>query len=136
MVVNSPGDRYLELVRENPLRIIRSEDEYGRAIATLDRLSDQGNGRTLDETEYLLALSVFVEKYEVEHHQIPPASGIDMIHYLIETHHRTQRDVADGTGFAVSTISEILARKRKLGIKHIHALARFFDVKPAVFLDE
>jgi hypothetical protein len=28
----------------------------------LDRLSDRGNGRTSDETEYLLALSVFVEK--------------------------------------------------------------------------
>jgi HTH-type transcriptional regulator / antitoxin HigA len=135
--IGIPTDnRYLELIRENPLRIIRSEAEYVRAIAMLDRLSDQGNGRTPDETEYLLALSVFVEKYEEEHHQIPPASGVDMIHFLIETHHRTQRDVANGTGFAVSTISEILAGKRKLGVKHIQALARFFQVKPAVFLDE
>ena len=30
----------------------------------LDRLSDRGNGRTSDETEYLLALAVFVEEYE------------------------------------------------------------------------
>jgi len=135
-IVTPTGNRYLELIRENPLRIIRSEAEYECAIAMLDRLSDQGNGRTPDETEYLLALSVFVEKYEEEHHQIPPASGVDMIHYLIETHHRTQSEVANGTGFADSTISEILAGKRKLGVKHIQALARFFHVKPAVFLDE
>jgi hypothetical protein len=30
----------------------------------------------------------------------------------------------------------ILAGKRKLGVKHIQALARFFKVKAAVFLDE
>jgi HTH-type transcriptional regulator/antitoxin HigA len=84
----------------------------------------------------MMALSVFVEKYDEEHHPIPAASGVDMIHYLIETHKRTQRDVANGTGLAVSTISEILAGKRKLGVKHIQALARFFHVNPAVFLDE
>ena len=63
-IVAPPGDRYLELVRENPLTVIRSEDEYERAIATLDRLSDRGNDRTVDETEYLLALATFDEKYE------------------------------------------------------------------------
>lgn len=126
----------MELICEIPLRIIQSEAEYERAIATLDRLSDLGNGRTADETEYMMALSVFVEKYEEEHHPIPVASGVDMIHYLIGTHQRTQRDVANGTGLAVSTVSEILAGKRKLGVKHIQALARFFHVNPAVFLDE
>jgi len=130
------GDRYLELIRENPLRVIRSEDEYERAIATLDRLSDRGNDRTHDETEFVLALSVFVEKYEEEHHPIPPVSGVDMLRYLIETHQRTQNDVATGTGLADSSISEILAGKRKLSVKHIQALARFFKVKAAVFLDE
>ena len=55
------------------------------AIATLYRLSDRGNGRTVDETEYLPALAVFVEKYEEEHHPIPPVSGVDMLRYLIET---------------------------------------------------
>ena len=54
-IVSPPGVRYLEMVRENPLRVIHCEEEYQRAIATLDRLSDRGNGRTADETEYLLA---------------------------------------------------------------------------------
>ena len=62
------GDRYLDLVRECPLRMIRSESENGQAIAMLDRLSELGNDRTADETEYLLSLTVFVKKYEDEHH--------------------------------------------------------------------
>ena len=56
--------------------------------------------------------------------------------YLIETHGVKQGEVAAGTGLADSTVSEILAGKRKMNVKHIEALARFFKVEPAVFLDE
>ena len=130
------SDEYLDLVRACPLRMIRSETEYEHAIATLDRLSDLGPGRAPDETEYLLALALFVERYEREHYPIPTASGVEMLQYLIETHNVRQSDVAAGTGLSNSTISEILAGKRKLNLKHIEALARFFKVEPAVFLDE
>jgi HTH-type transcriptional regulator / antitoxin HigA len=58
-----------------------------------------------------------------------------MLRYLIETHQKTQRGVAAGTGPADSTISEILAGKRELSVKQIESLARFFKVKAAVFLD-
>jgi HTH-type transcriptional regulator / antitoxin HigA len=131
----TPGDCYLELVRENPLRVIHSEEEYQRAIATLDRLNDRGSCRSADETEYLLALAEFVEEYEEEHHPIPPVSGVDMLRYLIETHQKTQREVVAGTVLADSTISEIIAGTRKLSVKQIEALARFFKVKAAVFID-
>jgi HTH-type transcriptional regulator / antitoxin HigA len=130
------SDRYLDLVREYSLRVIRSEEEYDRAIAILNRLSDRGSHRSPDETEYLLAMAVFVEKYEEEHYPIPPASGAEMLQYLIETHSLTQSNVAAGTGPAESTLSEILAGKRKLSLKHVEALARFFKIKAAVFLDE
>jgi HTH-type transcriptional regulator/antitoxin HigA len=130
------GESYLELVRECPLRIIHTEAEYRRAIAMLDRLSDRGPARTEDETEYLLALALFVERYERAHEPIPAATGVEMLAYLIESHGVKQGDVAARTGLADSTISEILAGKRKMNVKHIEALARFFKVEPAVFLDE
>ena len=118
------------------MRVIRSEEEYDHAIAILNRLSDRGRHRSPDETEYVVALAVFVEKYEEEHYPIPPASGAEMLQYLIETHLLTQSDVAAGTGLAESTVSEVLAGKRKLAVKHIQALGRFFKVKAAVFLDD
>jgi HTH-type transcriptional regulator/antitoxin HigA len=129
-------DGYLSLVHECPLRLIRSEQEYERAIAMLDRLSDLGDARTHGETEYLLSLCVFVEKYEDEHHPMPAVSGVDMLRYMMETHQVTQSAVASGTGLAVSTVSEILAGKRKLGLKHIESFARFFGIKPSVFLGD
>jgi HTH-type transcriptional regulator/antitoxin HigA len=100
----------------------------------LDRPSDRGDGRTVDETEYLVALAVFVGKYEEEHHPIAPVSGVDMLRYLIETHQKTQRDVTAGTGLADSTISEILARKRKLSVKQVESLTGFFKARPRFLL--
>src|SRR5208337_1801441 len=91
------GDRYLDLVRECPLRVIRSESEYGQVISMLDRLSDLGNDRTADETEYLLSLTVFVKKYEDEHHPMPPVSGVDMLRYLLEIHNVTQSSLSSAT---------------------------------------
>ncbi len=117
------SDQYLNLIRECPVRVIHSEKEYDHAIATINRSSDRGKHRTPDETEYLLALAVFVEKYEDEHHSIPPSSGAEMLEYLIEIHSLAQTDVAAGTGLAESTISEILRGKRKLGVKHIESFA-------------
>jgi len=40
------GDRYLELVRQVPLRPIRSEAELDRAIAMIDALLDQDKRRS------------------------------------------------------------------------------------------
>jgi HTH-type transcriptional regulator/antitoxin HigA len=115
--------------------VIRGEQEYEQAIGMLNELSDRGEDRTPDETEYLLALAIFVEKYEDEHDPIPPASGVEMLHALIESRQIARSDVAAGTGLAVSTLSELLAGKRKLGLEHIQRLARFFEVKPSFFID-
>jgi HTH-type transcriptional regulator/antitoxin HigA len=118
------------------LRVIRSEEEYELAIDRLNELSDRGENRTPDETKYLLALAVFVEKYEDELDPIAPASGAEMLRALIESRQITRSDVAAGTGLSSSTISELLAGKRRLSLEHIERLARFFEVKLSFFLDE
>jgi HTH-type transcriptional regulator/antitoxin HigA len=126
-------DRYLELIQRAPLRPIRSEEELDRAIAMIDELLDQA-GRDSDEDDYLDVLSDLVEKYEDEHHAMPPVSGAELLRFLIENQETTQAQVATATGIAESTISEVLTGKRELNRKHIEALARHFQVSPAVFL--
>jgi HTH-type transcriptional regulator/antitoxin HigA len=129
----SADDRYLELVRLVPLRPIRSDAELDRAITMIDALLDQAE-RNVDEEDYLDVLSDLVERYEDEHDPMPPASGSEMLRFLIESQGTTQARVAAQTRIAESTISEVLAGKRKLNRKHIEALARHFHVSPAVFL--
>jgi HTH-type transcriptional regulator / antitoxin HigA len=127
------SDRYLELIQAFPLRPIRSEAELGRAIVAINTLIDKDR-LSADEDDYLDVLGDLVEKYEAEHHPVPPVSDAGMLRHLIDSRGLTQAKVAAKTGLAESTISEILAGKRGLNRKHIEVLARHFHVSPAVFL--
>jgi HTH-type transcriptional regulator/antitoxin HigA len=127
------GGVYLELVRSFPLRPIRSDRDLERAITVINSLIDRKT-RSSDEEDYLDVLGDLVEKYETEHHPMPPVSDADMLRHLIESRETTQAEVAAEAGIAESTISEILAGKRRMNRRHIEALARHFKVNPAVFI--
>jgi HTH-type transcriptional regulator/antitoxin HigA len=129
------GDGYLALVRGFPLRPIRTEAELEGAIAIVDTLSDRNNLAD-DEHDYLLVLSSLIEKYEDDHHPIPTLAGIPMLRSLIEFKGVTQAQVAARTGIAESTLSEILAGKRRIATKHIVALAKYFRVDPGLLLPD
>jgi HTH-type transcriptional regulator/antitoxin HigA len=57
-----------------------------------------------------------------------------MLRYLIESSGAPQARVAVEAGIAGSTLSEILAGKRKLGIRYIPGLAAYFRVAPGLFI--
>jgi HTH-type transcriptional regulator / antitoxin HigA len=126
---------YLALIRELPLRPIRTEAGLDRAIAMVDALSDR-EALSPDEHDYLLVLSGLIEKYEDERYPIPAVSGIAMLRYLIESRGVSQAKVAAEASIAESTLSEILAGKRKLGIRHVTILARYFKVDPGLFIPD
>jgi HTH-type transcriptional regulator/antitoxin HigA len=127
------SERYLELVREFPLRPVRSDAELGRAIAMIDRLSDL-ESLAPEEADYLEVLSDLVESYESEHDPEPAVSAADMLRHLIEAKGVPQVKVAADTGVSESTISEILAGKRAVSRKAMLAFADYFRVEPVVFL--
>ncbi len=122
---------YFELIRRFPLRPIRSDEELMQAIAVVRTLLV----RALDEGErdYLDVLSDLVEKYESEEHPMPPVSDADMLRHLIGARDITQARLASDVGISDSTISEVLAGKRKLTRKHIGAIAKYFGVSTSVF---
>ncbi len=124
---------YLDLVRELPLRPIRSEAELDRAIAMVDSLSDRAT-LSPDEHDYLLVLAGLIEDYEDEHHPIPVVTGVPMLRFLIESKGIPQARVAAEAGIAESTLSEILAGKRKRGVKYIRDLAEYFKVDPGLLI--
>jgi HTH-type transcriptional regulator / antitoxin HigA len=124
-------EHYFELVRKFPLRPIRSDEELMQAIAVIRPLL----ARALDEGEqdYLDVLSDLVEKYEAEEHPMPPVSDADMLRHLIDARDITQAKLASDLGLPDSTVSEVLAGKRRLTRKHIGAIAKYFGVSPGVF---
>lgn len=126
-------DRYLELIRQFPLRPLRSEADLDAAIAVIDTLIDQED-LTAPEQDYLDVLSDLVEAYENEVIPMSPVGDAEMLRFLIEQKGVTQSETASGARIAESTISEVLAGKRKLNRTQIGKLSRFFHVGPVAFL--
>lgn len=125
-------DRYLELVRQCPLRPIRSDGELDGAVRMVDTLLSQPSLRT-EEQDYLEVLSDIVDRYEAKEVPIAPVSDAAMLKHLIDARGITAQEVAKGTGIVNSTISAVLNEKRTLNREHIGRLAKFFHVSPNVF---
>jgi HTH-type transcriptional regulator/antitoxin HigA len=134
-VYGKTEDRYLDLVRTFPLRPLRSDADLDAAVAVIDRLIDQPVLST-PEQDYLAVLSDLVEAYESETVPMRPVGDAELLRFLIEQKRITQAEAASGTGIAESTISEVLAGKRKLNRTQIARLARYFHVEPGAFLSE
>lgn len=101
----------------------------------LDSLSDKGKLAKV-ERDYMLVLADQVEKYEQKRYPMGDVSDVEMLRYLIETHGTTQAEVARGSGVNATTLSSILAGRRKMAREHVEALCRHFHVGPAVFLTD
>jgi HTH-type transcriptional regulator / antitoxin HigA len=88
------------------------------------------------EEDYLDVLSDLVHKYEAEHDPIAPVSDADMVRFLLESNDMTQAELAQRSEIAESTISGIVAGRRKLSRRHIAAVSMVFRVNPSIFFHE
>jgi HTH-type transcriptional regulator / antitoxin HigA len=126
-----PGT-YFKLVRRFPLTRIAHDDDLAAALATIDGLL----ARELDagEEAYLSALSALVHAYESEHHPIPDATPAEALRELADANGLTGAAIAQRSGIVPSTVSALLAGKRRPTPEQMTALAAVFGVSPAVFL--
>jgi HTH-type transcriptional regulator/antitoxin HigA len=132
-VYGKSEDRYLELVRQFPLRPLRTDTDLDAAITVIDSLIDQEN-LSAPEQDYLDVLSDLVEAYEAEAIPMATVGDAEMLRFLIEQKGVTQNETATGAKIAESTISEVMSGKRKLNRTQIAKLARYFHVEPGAFL--
>ena len=132
-VYGKTEDRYLDLVRQFPLRPLRTDADLEAAIAVIDALIDRP-ALNAPEQDYLDVLSDLVEDYESVTVPMRPVGDADLLRFLIEQKNVTQTETAAGAGIAESTVSEVLAGKRKLNRGQIAKLARYFHIEPGAFL--
>lgn len=126
---------YAELIAEFPLRPIRSAHQADRASDLAFRLAARPR-LNRDEQDYLDVLASLITAYEDQHHPLPVMdSPRDLLRFLIDEHALTLSALADATGIGISTLSEILKGKRKLGVTHISKLSAYFHVGADAFID-
>src|SRR5438874_1449863 len=122
-VYGKTEDRYLALVREFPLRPLRTDADLDAAVAVIDRLLDRPK-LTAPERDYLDVLSDLVEAYEAETIPMRPVGDADLLRFLIEQKGVTQVGVAAGAGIAESTVTDVLSGKRQLARTQVAQLHR------------
>ncbi len=112
---------------------VHTEEDYARAIATIDVLLDEiGDDETHPLADVLDYLADQVKTYEDERFKIPNAEPPDILSFLMEQHGLHQEDLSDCA--PQSRISEILAGKRSISKETAKRLARRFNVHGDIFL--
>ena len=117
----------------SPLLSIRNEHEYDLAVERLNRLLDEVGADEQHPLYTLLdTLGTLIHAYEEQHYPMPECSGVDVLRFLMDEHGLTQSDLSEVGSQGV--ISDILRGKRVLNVRQIRALAKRFQVSPAVFV--
>ena len=116
-----------------PMLVIRSEDDYERAVEHLNQLLDYVGVNEQHPLYGLLdTLGTLIHAYEENHHPIPESSGADVLRFLMEEDALTEFDLSE-IGSA-QVVSAILNGDRELTAREIRMLAQRFHVSPSVFI--
>lgn len=111
-------------------RVLKTEQEYQEAVKRIYSLingSDSAIEPDSPEGEELELLSLLVEKYEGEHHQIGDPDPIEAIKFRMEQMNLRQVDIAPIFG-GKTRISEVFHKKRALSLKMIILLHRYLGI--------
>jgi len=102
------------------IKPIRTAEDHKAALQEIDRL--WGAPRGTPNGDKIDILATLVEAYENEHHPIPAADPVDMLHFAIEEMGRSQAELAELLG-SRARASEILNRKRHLTLAQIRLIS-------------
>src|SRR5260370_31837488 len=88
-VYGKTEDRYQDLVRQFPLRPLRTDADLDAAVAVIDVLIDRHSLKA-PEQDYLDVLSDLVEAYEADALSMLPVDHADLLRFMIEQKGITQ----------------------------------------------
>src|SRR5262249_34425146 len=92
--------RYVELLGQFPLRLIKTREQHAAAMAVLEKLAIQTKLSNA-ESDYFDVLSVLVEDYERSIIGSVGVSPDEALLFLIEQQNLTYREIANYTGMQV-----------------------------------
>lgn len=116
-----------------PLTVIHTEQQYDRAVTTLNMLVDIVGVDELHPLYDLLdTLGTLVHTYEEQHETVPVATDGAILCFLMAEHDLSAADLPELGD--VSIVNDILAARRPITSPQIHALARRFGVTPETFI--
>jgi len=111
-------------------KILKTEQDYNKAcerVYNLINSSENAINQNSVEGEEIELLSLLIEKYEQEHHQMEAPDPIEAIRFRMEQMNLRQADIAPLFG-GKTRVSEVLSGKRALTLKMIILLNRYLGI--------
>ncbi len=103
----------------NDVKPIRTEADYRRALAEVERLWGARSGTP--KGDRLDVLATLIDAYEAEHDPMDPPDPIEAIKFRMEQQGLSRRDLEPLIGTR-TRVAEVLNRKRSLSIGMIRRL--------------
>jgi antitoxin component HigA of HigAB toxin-antitoxin module len=133
----SPKDipeTFSELVCVWVPRAIHNRSELKNATAMISAMA--GFELNVEQEDYLETVSILVDEYDRKNSPQPArAKPIEVLHHFVEEHNLSSRALSRLLGKDESLGSKILSGERTITIEHAVVLAKYFGIKPEVFLD-
>jgi HTH-type transcriptional regulator/antitoxin HigA len=123
---------YTALLAKIPPRVVRTVEQNEEYIAALYELEQRHKRRTKAEAELADLLTLLIEDFEERNYQLPKASPLQVVAFLMEQHGLRQKDLVDVFG-TPSIVSEVLNGRRELNKQQIRRLSERFHVSPELF---
>jgi HTH-type transcriptional regulator/antitoxin HigA len=123
---------YGSLLVEHQPTVINSEEDFNRALISIERLVDRED-LSAEEASLLELLSILVESYEDALCPTEPVSPHDVLLHLMEAQELKQADLVGIIG-SKGVVSEIVNGKRSISKAQAKALGELFHVSPALFI--
>jgi HTH-type transcriptional regulator/antitoxin HigA len=128
-------DRFVALVRQFPLRPIRTKRDHATATKVMEKLAVRGEeDLNLDELDYLDVLSDLIEAYEAQHYpELHDGTPLERLQALLDEARLSTADLGRLLGNS-GLASQILLGRRELSKTHIRLLSRHFKLDASYFL--
>ena len=104
------------------IRALRTDADHQWALAEVSRYFENEPEIGSPDGDRFEVLVALITAYESEHHPIPAADPVDMLHFAIEDMGRSQAELAELLG-SRARASEILNRKRHLTLAQIRLIS-------------
>ena len=115
-------------------RPIHDECSYQAAQDAVCSLAGYEDHLSDDQSDYLEAVSTFIEQYERQTVRWPKRSPKSKLKHLLEEHGMSGAELARCLGMNESMGGKILRGERNLTVEHIRSLSDKFSVSPELFI--
>jgi HTH-type transcriptional regulator/antitoxin HigA len=118
-----------------PIHIIRTEADYGSALAEFERYFDDEPEPGSAEGDRFELLGLVLHDYEEKHWPIERVAPVEILKFSMEQNDRSQADLAALLG-SRSRASEILTGKRELTLDQIRKINKAWKIPASLLVGE